>query len=268
LTTADFVATPFEIMARMHGKDDVAAAALRARGGESALAMASWQEEARRNFRPGMTPEERQAAYAREERRWQRKHTGEIVAAIEAGDDDRFVAALDAADAASLLPQAFRAIARLGSAPANIRECFLVQYLRFGDHMRQEAGSYLELIDALRVLLPPYEGGAVMLYRGDGFMNRKRRTYGLSWTADREVAESFAEGDWRLREGGSVLLQVDAPAAAIICAPHVLDDSYGETEYVVDRRRLRDVRVLRRYPSISFEEWEALQAEVRIGVPL
>jgi hypothetical protein len=33
LTSADFVATPFEIFARMHGKDDLAQAALKARGG-------------------------------------------------------------------------------------------------------------------------------------------------------------------------------------------------------------------------------------------
>jgi hypothetical protein len=33
LTAADFVATPFEIFARMSGKDDVAQAALEARGG-------------------------------------------------------------------------------------------------------------------------------------------------------------------------------------------------------------------------------------------
>ena len=47
--------------------------------------------------------------------------------------------------------------------------------------------------------------------------------------------------------GGSVLLAANVPAEAIICAPHEFGDDYGEEEYLVDRRKLRGVRVLRRY---------------------
>ena len=55
------------------------------------------------------------------------------------------------------------------------------------------------------------------LYRGDGAHNRRRRTYGLSWSVERDVADDFARGWWRDGKGGSVLLATDAPAGAIIC---------------------------------------------------
>ena len=45
-----------------------------------------------------------------------------------------------------------------------------------------------------------------------------------------------------------MLLCTEAPAASVICAPHLLGDNYGEAEYLVDRRRLGRVWLLRRYP--------------------
>jgi hypothetical protein len=46
-------------------------------------------------------------------------------------------------------------------------------------------------------------------------------------------------------------LCAEAPAVSIVCAPHLLGDDYGEAEYLVDRRRLRTVRELKRYPQRS-----------------
>jgi hypothetical protein len=104
------------------------------------------------------------------------------------------------------------------------------------------------LADALRVLLPAYAGPGLTLYRGDSCYNRRCRSYGLSWSSERECAASFAQDLWQTFDGGSVLLCTDAPAMSIICAPHRLGDDYGEAEYLVDRRRLGAVHVLQRYP--------------------
>ena len=46
----------------------------------------------------------------------------------------------------------------------------------------------------------------------------------------------------------SVLLETLAPRDAIVCAPALLGDHYGEIEYVVDRRRLAAVKVIGRFP--------------------
>jgi hypothetical protein len=94
---------------------------------------------------------------------------------------------------------------------------------------------------------------ALLQYRGDSAWNRRRRTYGLSWTASREIAAGFAQGIWQTFDGGSVLLETDAPTAAVMCALHLhpkaLDlRDYEEAEYLVDRRWLKKVCVIERFP--------------------
>ena len=117
-----------------------------------------------------------------------------------------------------------------------------------GDHVRQDVNNDLALADALRVLLPPHLGPAVTLYRGESAWNRRRRKYGLSWSATAEVARQYASsGTYRTFAGGAVLLETFARPEAIICAPLMHDDRYSEQEYLVDRRRLRAVMVLERY---------------------
>ena len=60
-------------------------------------------------------------------------------------------------------------------------------------------------------------------------------------------------GMWRKFEGGSVLLEAKASSEAIISAPALLGDYYGEEEYIVDRRRLSAVKVLERFSQASID---------------
>jgi hypothetical protein len=148
--------------------------------------------------------------------------------------------------------QAFRRCAKLTAVPARMKRLILEAWLNSGIHIRQEVGDDLILAAALRVLLPPYTGGALTLYRGDSAYNRRRRTYGLSWTTSEDVADSFARGIWRTFDGGSVVLRAQVPHGAIICALAQHDeDSHGEEECLVDRRLLREVTVLRRYAQVD-----------------
>lgn len=103
-------------------------------------------------------------------------------------------------------------------------------------------------MSALRSLLPAHSGPGLVIYRGETAFNRRRRTYGAAWTASEDVARSFATGIMQTFQGGSVLLSVFAPPDAIVCAPALLDDRYGEQEYVVEWRRLTGIRVLERFP--------------------
>ena len=75
----------------------------------------------------------------------------------------------------------------------------------------------------------------------------RRRTYGMSWTADEDVARQFAQRTARDVIGGSVLLRCVAPANAIVSAVAINDGRYCEREYVVDRRHLGWVEVLERF---------------------
>lgn len=171
-----------------------------------------------------------------------------FITAVAASDLKRTAAAMGPVDDNMLWPRALRALIKTGATPSKrFRRGFLRVWLQSGDHLRQEAGSDLDLVDGLRILLPQYQGPGLTLYRGDSFHNRCRRLYGQSWTARRQTADGFAQGNWRAHKGGSVVLMTRAPATAIVCAPARVDDSYAEQEYIVDRRRLGAVSVVARY---------------------
>lgn len=107
------------------------------------------------------------------------------------------------------------------------------------------------LAPALANLLPGYDGLPMLLYRGERWSNHQNRTYGFSWTTNREVGEMFARG-LNCPEGeGGVLLVTNAPAKAILAAPNDHSCQIGEFEYIVDRRYLTWIEVAERYPSQS-----------------
>ena len=142
---------------------------------------------------------------------------------------------------------AVRKIAReVSEVSPDVRSAFLPIWiqtkmlpLRVGDHQA--------LTKAARILLPPYCGPSLRLFRGTSADERRRRTYGFSWTSDIAIAETFAQ-ERRCWNGGSVLLETVAPPEAIICAiGEASGNLYDESEFAVDRRNLRAVRVLRRY---------------------
>jgi hypothetical protein len=184
-------------------------------------------------------------AYRLEQQR-KRVAIREFVRAVENDGVDQVGEAVSLLQELGALKPAFRRIAGLTAGPV-VKQAFLHFWLRYRDALRCDVDGDLTLLDALRVLLPPYNGGDVLLYRGDSFYNRKRRTYGMSWTGNRSVGESFAI-KYSSYSAGSVLLERMAPAEAIICAPSLLTESFThEDEYLIDRRRLRGVRVLERY---------------------
>jgi hypothetical protein len=49
-------------------------------------------------------------------------------------------------------------------------------------------------------------------------------------------------------KGGSLLLSACAPRNAIICVPALLNNRYGEEEYIVDPRLLTSIQVIERFP--------------------
>ncbi len=180
-----------------------------------------------------------------------RRAVREFVAGAAAGDPKRMQATFEILsyghhDGGGWL-HAMRAILRLGSVPDETRAYFLRVHIQYGDHIRQETADDVTLVRALRVLLPSYSGPGLVLYRGEQAENRRRRTYGASWTTELHVADSFAQ-ECRGHPTGSVLLETFATPEAIISAPAgTATDRYAEREYLIDRRQLRNVKVLKRY---------------------
>ena len=98
------------------------------------------------------------------------------------------------------------------------------------------------LRSALRVLLPPYCGPALRLYRGTSAM--ERRPYGLSWSTDPASALQHAENHTKATGETSVVLETMALPEAIISAVSEMAGTHPgvrEREYIVDGARLDGV---------------------------
>lgn len=191
---------------------------------------------------------------AREQGRARRSAVQTFVCSVRDGDITCAAIAAGEIDDACNWRAAFSACARLSSVHVDARRWFLQFWCASGDNLRDATGDDRMLIAGLRVLLPPHEGPAVTLYRGDSMFNRRRRDYGPSWSSSEQVAQGFAEGMWRSFQGGSVLLRTVAPPEAIVCSPAMLGDEYDEQEYLVDRRRLGRVEVVRRFQQRPMSE--------------
>lgn len=134
-----------------------------------------------------------------------------------------------------------------------MRKRFARIWFDCGEHLRTEVGDDRVLVDGLRALMPPYRGRRpVVLYRGDSFWNRRRRTYGLCWSRARTIAEQHAQHQRKRYKDGSVLLQTTAPPEAIVCSLIHYTDSI-EQEFLIDRRLLGPVKLLERWEAISPE---------------
>jgi hypothetical protein len=154
-----------------------------------------------------------------------------------------------------------RAAAKLTDVPAKSRTMMLALWVQDGDALRDSVANDLLLFDALRNILPPYRGGPISLFRGETWFNRRRRAYGLSWSSDRIVAESFARNYPNFYVKGTLVLETLAPADAIICVPQLCGIDQlppdAEAEYLVDRRRLKSVKAIAKYPPSSATELKA-----------
>jgi hypothetical protein len=122
-------------------------------------------------------------------------------------------------------------------------------------------GDHRLVVAVARKLLTPYCGPPVRLFRGTHRQERQFHRYGLSWSADRVVAECFAEP---IHGADGIVLETLAPPQAIIHQmtyprpitdperaetlrqfPDVhFDEYHDEREYLVDRKFLNAVIVV------------------------
>ena len=181
----------------------------------------------------------------------------DVVRAVATDDLELLCSAFERLHQHLLWPDAMRALRQAGAqASPRMQREFLEIYSEHGIGVHQLL-SDADAVGALRLLVPPYKGPSMRLYRGDAAWTYRNRKYGLNWTPDRDVAASHAY-TWQLHPGGGILLQADAPSRAIISAPFLLEDApalaKSEAQYIVDRRRLRNVRVIQKFASVDWHQ--------------
>lgn len=67
--------------------------------------------------------------------------------------------------------------------------------------------------------------------------------------------------------GGSGLYETIAPPEAILGTTIDIGDPYSECEYFVDRRRLKEVRVIAKFSHLDIEQAAVVMAAIDEGQP-
>jgi hypothetical protein len=193
-------------------------------------------------------------AVSLEERSCDHRAAAAFVDACKSGNPSALSSSVEQIESTSIngWRLAFMQAAKLENVPVVIKKAFMKIWVE-DKTIRLKIGNDFLAIAGLRVLLPSYSGPDVHLFRGETFYARRRRTYGMSWTEDIATAIKFANDPRRLSIGGSVVLETIAPSTAIIAATYMIDDPYKEREYLVDRRQLKSVKVVYRYPQLVRE---------------
>jgi hypothetical protein len=141
--------------------------------------------------------------------------------------------------------RAFEKVAKLKApVPRKAQAAFLPVWIDTGcESLRKYLPNVPITIAALRVLLPPYKGNDVGLFRGASWREWEEKTFGMSWTDERKVGRIHARKPALFGLDGA-LFETLVPARAIISrvAPGV--DRLEEREFIVDPRYLGDVHLL------------------------
>jgi hypothetical protein len=140
---------------------------------------------------------------------------------------------------------AMKQLARMSAVTAEIQQAFLNLWIE-SKMLPLRVGDRRVMADALRILMPGnYHGAPMRLFRGAGGREHRHRLYGFSWTAQRQIAERFAQHWGRNPVWGGVVLSTHAPAGAILV---VRDDEeyFDESEVVVDPFRIGKVTLEKR----------------------
>jgi hypothetical protein len=102
---------------------------------------------------------------------------------------------------------------------------------------------------ALRQHMPRYDGPGLTLFRGQLETFHRKRHYGMSWTAELEVAQRLAT--WHAAgESDAVVLRMEASPEMIIAdlREHWHDQRMRERQLLIDPRMVREVEVLETVP--------------------
>lgn len=126
-------------------------------------------------------------------------------------------------------------------------EDFGTYWIVAGHRIREQIDDDQLLVRFLRVVLPPYCGEALTLYRGESRERFLGNRIGLAWTTSKATAEMFASGLNSI--GGGVVLRALFNATDIITAPNAHSRYLGEHQYTVDPSSARSLEVLAEFPS-------------------
>jgi hypothetical protein len=165
----------------------------------------------------------------------------EFFAAIREPNGNRCRAAMHAFDRLECWDSIWLRLCRVDVDDA-FRQNFRSRVVESGFRFRQSVRNLTDVIAAFRHLLPRYTG--LHLYRGELASKYNQGDIGFSWTASIKVARMFKDRRISVDGEPGLLLDVFAPAEAIIASPDSHSNWLQEYEYIVDPRALKDIQVI------------------------
>nr|WP_226375914.1 hypothetical protein [Pantoea stewartii] len=136
------------------------------------------------------------------------------------------------------------------TATASMKEAFHSKWIESGAFIREKINNDLFLTELLTLLLPPYSGTNLVLYRGENKARFDEGRIGFCWTQDTSIAEMFGSGLNAYNSPG-LLLRAEAPACSILAGPNDHSRYLGENEFTVNPSLLSSVIVIETYPNNS-----------------
>ncbi len=137
-----------------------------------------------------------------------------------------------------------------GQALPASQDSFGTYWIVAGHRIREQVADDCLLSKMLRRTLPPYDGGALILYRGENLERWRAGALGFAWTKEIETARMFGRGLNAVRTGGVLLRGTFAPNA-IISGPNRHSRYLQEEQFTVDPFLADSVQLIEQYPPIS-----------------
>ncbi|OCJ02457.1 hypothetical protein A6U86_32260 [Rhizobium sp. AC27/96] len=174
-----------------------------------------------------------------------------IIAAMHSGTTNNLRRAFDTVheDAGVAFRNVLEAAMRCERVSEDFREALHLDWTERGFRLRAKIQDDDLIIRAFRQVFPPYNGGKLVLYRGERADELEAGRIGLNWSTDREVAMRFARGLCTTYGCDGVLLVATAEPSAIITGPNYHSaDHLREMEHVVDPKMLVELSEVERFP--------------------
>lgn len=145
------------------------------------------------------------------------------------------------------------------------RQQFLDVWVESGDVLRDEFCDDNALLALLWAMLPRYVGPPRTLYRSEFAFNVVTREFGVSWTSSIDTARRFSTGSRCTFPGGLAIVETRAPSDAIIARVPRKSDRLQkhQHEFIVDRRKLGQVKVVKRVAAIWPGDCRDIPEDVR-----
>ena len=132
---------------------------------------------------------------------------------------------------------------------ASAEDQFGTYWIEAGHRIREQVSDDDLLSKMLRQLLPRYDGGQVILYRGENLSRWRDGKVGFSWTKEADVARMFGRG-LNARGTGGVLLRGIFSPASIICGPNSHSKYLQEEQFTVDPSMTPSLEIVEEYPPL------------------